>query len=326
MNSSVNTMTPAPDRQRRRFLAYLGWSSVWASSCFSGSQESVAASRVPHRVVVMDWPLTETLLALGVVPVGVSAPDWYRRVIVEPPLPAGVANIGLLYSPNYDVLEELAPDLLVITPGHAPALPLLQRVAPTLTLGRYMLSAQPYEALRAETIQMAQTLGRGTEGIGLLERTEAVVVEVRARLGRLPSLPGRQVVVAQLLDATHLRVFGAGSLLDAMMSEVSVVNAVTQGREQSAWPTGPGGFAVVSMQRLFELPQATLLLLGDLRPSQRAALKRNVIWQALPSIKSRSVARLPVIAPDGGLVSMRRFVLAIEKALVEIADGGGGLG
>jgi iron complex transport system substrate-binding protein len=274
----------------------------------------------------MDWPLTETLLALGVVPVGVSAPDWYRRVIVKPPLPSDVANIGLLYSPNYEVLEELAPDLMIIAPGHAPARPLLERLAPTLTLGRYMSSTQPYHTLRAETMQMAQAVGRSNAGNSLLERTDSVLAEVSARLGQRPERLCRPVIVADLIDDKHLRVYGAGSLLDAMMSRIGVTNAVNQGEGPSAWPTGSGGFAVVSMQRLFDLPQATLLLTGDIRPSQRAALEQSVIWQALPSMKLRRVAVLPVIAPNGGLISMQRFVLGTEQALAEIADGGGGLG
>ncbi|RKP53275.1 ABC transporter substrate-binding protein [Pararobbsia silviterrae] len=288
--------------------------------------QAVAASKTPDRIVVMDWPLTETLLALGVVPVGVSAPDWYRRVIVEPPLPSNVVNVGLLYSPNYDVLDELAPDLMIITPGHAPARALLERLAPTLTLGRYTSSAQPYPALRAETMQMAQAVGRRDAGKNVLERTDSVLAEARARLARRAERLRRPVIVADLIDDRHLRVYGAGSLFDAMMSTIGVTNVIGPSGGASAWPTGSGGFAVVSMQRLFELPQASLLLTGDIRPSQRAALAQSAIWQALPSMTSRCAAVLPVVAPNGGLISMQRFALGVEQALTQIAEGGGGLG
>ncbi|WP_186308713.1 ABC transporter substrate-binding protein [Paraburkholderia sp. BCC1885] len=314
-------------RARRNFLKQAGQSAIWASCLgMCAGQPVAAASKIPRRVVVMDWPLTEMLLALGVVPVGVSAPDWYRRTIVDPPLPSDVVNIGLLYSPNYEVLEELAPDLMIITPGHAPARPLLERLAPTLTLGRYARSAQPYDALRAETTEMARVVGRSNVGDGLLERTDSVVGGVRARMELHPELLRRPVVLAELIDDRYLRVYGAGSLLDTMMSKIGVTNAVNQGRGQPAWSTGSDGVAVVSMQRLFDSSQATLLLLGDIRSSQRMSLRRSVIWQALPSMISRRVTVLPVIAPNGGLVSMQRFVLAIERALTDIAGGRGGLG
>lgn len=328
MNSkSAASVARSFDKARRNFLGRAGYLAVWASGLgMLTGRKATAASKIPDRVVVMDWPLTETLLALGIVPVGVSAPDWYRRVIVEPLLPSDVVNIGLLYSPNYEVLEELAPDLMIITPGHAPARPLLARLAPTLTLGRYMSSAQPYPALRAETMQMAQAVGRSNAGNSLLERTDSVLDEVKARLVPRPELLRWPVVVADLIDDKHLRIYGAGSLLDAMMSKIGVTNAVNQGEGQSAWVTGSGGFAVVSTERLFDLPQATLLFLGDIRPSQRTAVERSVIWQALPSMKSQRVAVLPVIAPNGGLISMQRFVLAMEQALADIAEGRGGLG
>ncbi|MFT4067710.1 ABC transporter substrate-binding protein [Paraburkholderia sp.] len=274
----------------------------------------------------MNWPLTETLLDVGVVPVGVSAPEWYRRNVVEPTLPSRVVDVGLLYSPNYEVLEELAPDLLIITPGHAPARPMLERLAPTLTLGRYTSNAQPYPALRAETLQMAQAVGRNSEGHRLLERTDSVLDGVGARLAQRPELLHRPVVVAELVDDRHVRVYGAGSLFDAMTSRIGVTNAVNQGGRQPTWSTGQGGFTVVPMQRLFDLPQATLLLTGELRSSQRTALEKDVMWQALPSLKSRHVAVLPVIASDGGLFSMQRFALAVEQALADIAGGRGGLG
>lgn len=318
-------MTHAPDRARRHFLGRAGRIALWASCSGMPVRQVAAAPEIPRRIVVMDWALTETLLDLGVVPVGVSAPDWYRRTIVEPTLPSDVADVGLLYSPNYEALEELAPDLMIITPGHAPARPLLERLAPTLTLGRYMSNAKPYAALRAETLQMAMAVGRNLQGAKLLATTDTVLAQVRARLAQRTEWLRRPVVVAELIDAQYLRVYGAGSLLDTMLSKIGVINALNEEGKQP-WSTGHGGFTVIPLRRLFDLSQATLLVSGGVRPSQREALKRNPVWQALPFVQSRDVAVLPVIAPYGGLVSMQRFVLATEKALADLATRGGGLG
>ena len=327
MNGSKAGTVRLPGGARRDFLGRAGKLAIWASCLgISAAQKAAAAPKFPDRVVVMDWALTETLLALGVVPVGVSAPDWYRRVIVEPPLPPNVADIGLLYSPNYEVLEELAPDLMIITPGHAPARPLLERLAPTLTLGRYQSSVRPYPALRVETVQMAQVVGRSNEAGSLLDRTDSILDGVRGRLAQHPELLRRPVVVAELIDDGHLRIYGAGSLFDAMLSKIGVTNAVNQGGRRPVWATAQGGEAVVPVQRFFELPEAAVLLTGEIRPSQRAVLDRNVIWQALPCMRTQRTALLSVIASGGGLVSMQRFVLGVEKALADIADGRGGLG
>ncbi len=74
------------------------------------------------------------LLSLGVAPVGLPAPAWYTSGIVELPLPSGVVDVGLLFQPNYDLLYELRPDLIVVTPTHASVRALFE--PPTLTLAR----------------------------------------------------------------------------------------------------------------------------------------------------------------------------------------------
>jgi iron-chelate-transporting ATPase len=76
----------------------------------------VAGAAPGPRLAVLDWGLAETCLALGCVPVGVPAPAWYDRYAVEPPMPPGVADVGLLFTPNFEVLQDLALDAVVIPP------------------------------------------------------------------------------------------------------------------------------------------------------------------------------------------------------------------
>lgn len=75
--------------------------------------------------------LTEMILALGITPAGVSAPDWYRKLISVPTLPAAVQDLGLLFQPNLETLYALKPDTIVITPQHALLKPALAQVAPS---------------------------------------------------------------------------------------------------------------------------------------------------------------------------------------------------
>lgn len=93
---------------RRRLLtaALLAPALSWASG-----------TPVPQRLAVLDWGLAETILALGVTPAGVSAPDWYRKLIPTPALPKTVQDLGLLFQPNLETLYALKPDAIVITPS-----------------------------------------------------------------------------------------------------------------------------------------------------------------------------------------------------------------
>ena len=78
-----------------------------AASPLSASPVTAASAHGAPRVVVLDWPLTEIVLSLGVVPVGVARPPWYMRVDGDPPLPSGVTDTGLLFQPNFEVLDAL---------------------------------------------------------------------------------------------------------------------------------------------------------------------------------------------------------------------------
>lgn len=86
---------------------------------------------MPQRLAVLDWGLTEMILALGITPAGVSAPDWYRKLISVPTLPATVQDLGLLFQPNLETLYALKPDTIVITPQHALLKPALAQVSPS---------------------------------------------------------------------------------------------------------------------------------------------------------------------------------------------------
>jgi ABC-type Fe3+-hydroxamate transport system substrate-binding protein len=311
---------------RRRALA--GCAAALALACAAPLQVR-AQARGPRRVVVLNWELTETLLALGHVPVGVPLPDWYRSTIVAPPLPGDVVDIGLLYQPNFEMLLTLAPDLMIVTPDHASILTALQRIAPTLTLGAYMSDPHPYARLCEETRMMASAFDADTRARALIDSTAQTVEAVKKRLVQRDGQTHAPVIVADAIDDRHLRVYGAGSLFDELLSAIGVTNAANPPASSNhaavSWTTNVAGSALVPLQRLTEVAQASVLLNGPLQPDVRAALQANPLWRALPAVRERRVAVLPVIAPAGGLMSMQRFAAAVATSLDTITAGRGGL-
>jgi len=298
---------------RRRVLQWMACSlpMFWLS-------QAQATASTPERIVSMSWELTETLLALGRVPVGMSMPDWYRKTIVEPVLPDGVPSTGLLYQPSFEALRALNPDLLLLTPGHAGLLPALSHFAPALILGAYMFDPKPYQALQVETRKMADALGCSPQAEALIASTEDVIGGVRQRLALQPPLMSSPTFVADAVDERYLRVYGAGSLFDEMLQQLGASNAAhLTGSGEGRWATNGAGFALVPLQRLATYPDVNLLLMGPVPDAVRAALQGNPVWQAIPAVRQRRVAVMPVICPQGGLISMQRFVRAVEQALVQ---------
>ncbi|NWB97070.1 ABC transporter substrate-binding protein [Pseudomonas gingeri] len=308
---------------RRRILQLLASAppALWMSRPWAS-----ALPTAPSRIVPLSWELTETLLALGHAPVAMPLPDWYSKTIVEPALPEGVLDIGLLYQPSFEVLQQLAPDLLILTPGHAELQPLLARVAPTVTLGAYMGAAQPYPALLEDTRQMANVLDCPARAQALIADTEQLFEAVRQRLAAQPGVATAPTFVADAVDEHHLRVYGNGSLFDAVLQKIGVNNATHPiGAMSESWVTNSAGFALVPLQRIARVPQANLLLVGPVAPSVQAALQLSPVWQAMPCVRERRVALLPVIAPYGGLFSMQRFARAVETALLQTAQRESGI-
>jgi iron complex transport system substrate-binding protein len=68
------------------------------------------------RVVSLDYGLASTLLALGIVPAGVSDLAGWDKWVVAPSMPAGVADLGSSTEPNLEILKALKPDFILVTP------------------------------------------------------------------------------------------------------------------------------------------------------------------------------------------------------------------
>src|SRR5688500_4218141 len=103
---SVTSSKPMSSIRRRDFLfgvaATLG--------CLPAKAQG--ASSTP-RVVSLDYGLAQTLIELGVPPIGLIDTTGWANWTVEPPLPPNVANLGSSHEINMELLQLLIPDLIV---------------------------------------------------------------------------------------------------------------------------------------------------------------------------------------------------------------------
>ncbi len=86
------------------------------------------------RVVALEWLPVELLLALGVTPFGVADIHNYRLWVGEPALPADVINVGQRTEPNLELLQQMAPSLILLSQGYGPSPEKLAPIAPTMSL------------------------------------------------------------------------------------------------------------------------------------------------------------------------------------------------
>ncbi|RUU34940.1 iron-siderophore ABC transporter substrate-binding protein, partial [Mesorhizobium sp. M6A.T.Ca.TU.002.02.2.1] len=144
---------------------------------FTGSIGPSTVEAKPLRIVCLDDGLAETLLTLGVNPVAIAGRDVWENWVVEPPLPPEIADVGTLLEPNLELLQQLAPDIILSMPYLDGIKPLLERVAPVTTIGLYTEAGQPYQRAIEATRQLAGLVGKEREGEALITATDAYFSE-----------------------------------------------------------------------------------------------------------------------------------------------------
>ncbi|MDR6392389.1 ABC transporter substrate-binding protein [Paraburkholderia phenoliruptrix] len=298
-------------RHKRR-LALAGLSAV-ALAPFAraavGAADGAAdgtAKEPPTRVVVLDWPLTEVVLSLGVVPVGVSRPSWYAKLDGVPALPPQVVDTGLLYQPNFEVLAALQPELIVITPWHAPLRALLERIAPTLTVQLFGPGIDVYPAVRDATRTLAAALGRDAAADALFAQAAANLVAASGRLADFRATR-RPVYLLRPIDDRHIAVFGNNSLFGGVLGALGIRNA---------WQgiADPQGMTEADLGALAQQADAQVVTIG-LPPGVAAQLARSPLWNALPFVSQNRVRNIGPLPALGGMVASMRFADSLATAL-----------
>ncbi|MDM5142271.1 ABC transporter substrate-binding protein [Aeromonas bestiarum] len=268
-----------------------------------------AVKSVP-RIATVDWTIAETLLALGVAPLAVGDVSSYRAWVGEPLLPAEVVDIGLRAQPNRELLAELKPDRILISPLAAPLAPTLSRIVPVQSIALYDPQTDLWQRLHEATLTIAALVNKTAEAERLLAGLDRDLAQMRAELpADLPPL-----LVVQFIDERHVRVFGRHSLFEAVMQRLGLRNA-WQG-ETNAW-----GFSVASIEQFMALPAARLVVVDPIPVGVSERLQEPGLWQHLPLVQQAPVLHLPAVWSFGGVLAARRFASLLNEALQQDARG-----
>jgi iron complex transport system substrate-binding protein len=261
-------------------------------------------ARVPHAsmqrggIVALDWALAETLVALGRPPSGVvAAADW-RNFVVEPALPAGVADLGLQQDINLELLALLEPELILTSPFLAHLEPVLARIAPTLNLSVYALPERPLANRIHVTHVLAARTGVPHAGARLVEELHALRAAAEAALAATRRRP---LAFASFIDPRHARVYGGSSLYADVLAWLGLDNAW-------AAPVGRFGFATIGVEELAALGDAELVVVEPTRPDIARELATSPLWKQLPPVRAGHEGSIEPVFMFGALPSARRLI------------------
>lgn len=255
------------------------------------------------RLASLDWTLAETLIELDAPPVALAQVDDYASWVGQA-TPPPVIDMGLRTQPNLELLASLAPEHILISPMFDNLAPRLSAIAPVETLSIYTPDEPVWPELELLTRKLGELSKREEAAEQLIETSG---FEVDCLASHLPT-ESRPLMIVQFMDARHVRIFGANSLFDNVMSRLGLINAWQE-------PTNAWGFSLARLERLISLEQARLVIIEPYPAGVAAALKTSVLWQNIASVVRDDVITLPPIWSFGGLPSATRFARTLAAAL-----------
>ena len=285
---------------RRRFCGAMGLAAL-------GGAPGGAGAAAGRRIVSMDYALAETMIVLGAPPIAMPDGQDWGKWVVDPPLPASVANLGSEQEINLEFLASLKPDLILTTPYLDALVPTLERIAPCERLAIYDAGgAGPLARAEDVTRRIGALVGRTDGAERYLAEAKAQFALDKARLAA--GTPTRLLLV-NFIDARHVRVYGAKSLWQDVFDRLDRSNAWTR-------PTTYWGFATVGIEELAgAAPDTTLISFEPVPADAMATLERSPLWRNLPFARPGRTLTLPPALMFGAVPSARRFSSLLTQRL-----------
>lgn len=280
--------------------------------------EKVTLDGPAERVIGTEWNVVETLISLGVDPVGVADVKGYKTWDTTVPLQNDPKDIGVRGEPSMDAIASLKPDLIVATSDLQPsAVKQLRRVAPVLAVRSADASGQ-IDQMMENLDLIAKATGTTKQAEKLRTSFEAKVSEGKKALAEA-GLAGARFAFADgyvTSNQVSIRPFTSTSLLGEVNEAIGLKNAWNLEGDENY------GLASTDVEGLTKLGDVHFAYIGSegdkLSTPFDDELKDNAVWKSLPFVKSGNVHRLPDgIWMFGGPESMEAYIDAVVEALTK---------
>ncbi len=296
---------------------------------FTNSQESTLANlRIvkhymgetklpisPTRVVVLDGPSTEAVLALGVKPVG--APLKNTNYLLSQKQQAGIEDIGGVGwgSLNLEKVLALKPDLILGISDSQKIYSLLSHIAPTVLIN---YSASTWKEMFGS---VAQALGQTTVAEQWMSQYYNRISEFKASMGNRLALT--HVSVLRILGYT---VFLKNSFSGSILNDIGLLSPPSQNLD--ALRSRPniltnGHVYVLSHELLNEADGDALFLISDatIHPADaqeaRKQLQVQPLWSKLKAVQQGKVYVVGSYWVCCGPLAANRVLDDLSKSLLE---------
>jgi iron complex transport system substrate-binding protein len=309
--AACGTTEPAADKTEKKASE--------AITLKDGKGTEVKLDGPATKVVATEWNVVESLVQLGVDPVGVADVKGYKTWDTAAPLKNEPKDIGTRGEPSMDTVASLAPDLIVATTDLPPAaVKQLREVAPVLEVTSADGTDQIGQMLENVDL-IAQATGTTDKAKTVRDGFEAKVAEGKKALADA-ELAGKDIAFADgyvTSNQVSVRPYTATSLIGEVNEAIGLNNAWKVKGDEAY------GLGSTDVEGLTALPgDVQFAYIGnDDDPNATpftGALAKNSVWKSLPFVKAGDVHRLDDgIWMFGGPASMSAYIDALVGALTK---------
>ncbi|MFD9076568.1 ABC transporter substrate-binding protein [Streptomyces lasiicapitis] len=271
------------------------------------------------KVVASEWNEVESLISLGVDPVGVADVKGYKTWDTAVPLKNSPKDIGTRGEPSMDTVASLKPDLILAsTDLPAAAVKQLRKVAPVLAI-RSADASDPIGRMTENLDLIAKATGTTKQSEKLKKDFEAKLAGGKKALAAA-GLGGADYAFADgyvTSNQVSIRPYTSGSLIGAVNEEIGLKNAWKVKGDKSY------GLGATDVEGLTKLDKDTHFAYignkGDKTSTPfTGVLAKDKVWTSLPFVKKGNVHRLPDgIWMFGGPESRNLYVDSVVDALTK---------
>ncbi|WP_350281189.1 iron-siderophore ABC transporter substrate-binding protein [Kribbella sp. HUAS MG21] len=267
------------------------------------------------KVVALEWNAVESLVSLGVMPVGVADTKGYTNWVTAEKLDASVKDVGTRGESSVDAIVALNPDLVITTTDEAANnIAQLEKAAPVLVI-RGSDAKNPIGQMKTNLDLIAQAVGKTEQAKQLTADFDKKLAEGKQKIADAGKAGSGFMMADGWKQGSTItvRMFTNGSMLGAISTELGLKNGWTGAGDKDY------GLAQTDLEGLTKLPDGEFLYIankndgGDVFGGDLAG---NAIWKNLPFVKAGNVHRLPDgIWMFGGPKSAGQFVDAAVQAV-----------
>ena len=262
----------------------------------------------PVRVVTLDWALTETVLSLGIEPIGVADIKGYNSWVAEPEVGDAAIDVGSRREPNFESLLKLNPDVILISKQMSAAYPQLNSIAPTLAYSIYNSNKSPFDSAVSITRDLGDLLDKSTQAERIISDTQNKLLTNGQKIKEQSANGTQPLLFVRFVDEKTVRIHSDGSLANDTIEKMGLTNSWQE-------PTNLWGFTTAGIEKVAEHQKTNLMIFGPLKEIERKQLLQSPLWQAMEFTRNDSVYELPAIWTFGGLIASQRFSDQITSQL-----------